>query len=87
MLISLPKTLTSTDVGYSTFFRSGQTVSKYFNVVLSTVLKLHSFFLVEPSTIINEWTDPRWKCFKGCLGALDGTYIDVKVLKVDKSSA
>ncbi|QHO19019.1 uncharacterized protein DS421_11g325340 [Arachis hypogaea] len=32
-----------------------------------------------------DCVDPRWKWFKGCLGALDGTYIDVTVPKSDKS--
>ncbi|KAL8484114.1 hypothetical protein ACS0TY_026708 [Phlomoides rotata] len=30
-------------------------------------------------------TDNRWKYFKGCLGALDGTYIPIKVLATDMS--
>ncbi|MFQ6670492.1 hypothetical protein Gotur_035391 [Gossypium turneri] len=29
-------------------------------------------------------TDPRWKWFKNCLGALDGTYIKIRVPIVDK---
>ncbi|KAL8501846.1 hypothetical protein ACS0TY_021093 [Phlomoides rotata] len=61
------------------FKRSGQTVSKYFHSVLQSVLKLHSLFLVEPEPIPQASTDPRWGKFKGCLGALDGTYIDVLV--------
>ncbi|KAL4344305.1 hypothetical protein AHAS_Ahas11G0165100 [Arachis hypogaea] len=33
----------------------------------------------------DDFIDPRWKWFKGCLGALDGTYIDVTVPEEDKS--
>nr|XP_025616707.1 uncharacterized protein LOC112709013 [Arachis hypogaea] len=29
--------------------------------------------------------DPRWKWFKGCLGALGGIYIDVTIPEEDKS--
>ncbi|MFQ6667459.1 hypothetical protein Gotur_033475 [Gossypium turneri] len=29
-------------------------------------------------------TDPRWKWFKNCLGALDGTHIKIRVPTVDK---
>ncbi|XLR28165.1 hypothetical protein S83_056065, partial [Arachis hypogaea] len=41
--------------------------------------------LVASDSVPEDCVDPRWKWFKGCLGALDGTYIDVTVLKSDKS--
>ncbi|KAL8479004.1 hypothetical protein ACS0TY_030774 [Phlomoides rotata] len=66
------------------FKRSGQTVSKHFYSVLNAVLRLHSIFLVEPDAVPDDSTDPRWGSFKGCLGALDGTYIDVHVPAADK---
>ncbi|KAL8555924.1 hypothetical protein ACS0TY_003659 [Phlomoides rotata] len=52
----------------------------------STLSYLEIEFLVlsRTSAITDECTDPRWKCFKGCLGALDGTYIDARVPEVDK---
>ncbi|MBA0870558.1 hypothetical protein Goshw_014103, partial [Gossypium schwendimanii] len=34
--------------------------------------------------IITNSTDPRWKWFKNCFGALDETHIKIKVLTVDK---
>ncbi|MFQ6643340.1 hypothetical protein Gotur_017485, partial [Gossypium turneri] len=34
--------------------------------------------------IIANSTDPRWKWFKNCLSALDGTHIKIRVPKVDK---
>ncbi|KAL8456423.1 hypothetical protein ACS0TY_034580 [Phlomoides rotata] len=66
------------------FKRSGQTVSKHFHAVLHCVLSLHSSFLVMPTVVTDEEADPRWEKFPGCLGALDGTYIDVHVPTIDK---
>ncbi|KAL8486027.1 hypothetical protein ACS0TY_028072 [Phlomoides rotata] len=64
--------------------RSGQTVLKHFHAVLRCVLRLHNVFLVTPQPIPDDSTDERWGKFKGCLGALDGTYVDVHVPTVDK---
>ncbi|XP_027169686.1 protein ALP1-like [Coffea eugenioides] len=60
-----------------TFFRSGETVSRQFNLCLLAVLKLHDLLLENPEPITDECTDDRWKYFKNCLGALDGTLIKV----------
>ncbi|KAL8552426.1 hypothetical protein ACS0TY_001207 [Phlomoides rotata] len=57
------------------FKRSGQTVSKHFHVVLHCVLRLHSMFLVRPTAVTDD---------EGCLGALDGTYVDVHAPTIDK---
>ncbi|XP_047976969.1 uncharacterized protein LOC125218265 isoform X2 [Salvia hispanica] len=65
-------------VGYN-FIRSSQTVSKYIHIVLRGILSLHSLFLVKPTPIDDACTDRRWKWFKGCIGALHGTYINVRV--------
>ncbi|KAL8542651.1 hypothetical protein ACS0TY_003509 [Phlomoides rotata] len=65
------------------FRRSGYTISKHFNSVLNTLLKLHTVLLVVPEPIPDECKDNRWRYFKGCLGALDGTYILVKVAHTD----
>ncbi|KAL8497843.1 hypothetical protein ACS0TY_021259 [Phlomoides rotata] len=67
------------------FKRSGHTVSKYFHHVLQSVLKLHQLFLVQPDPVPEDSPDPRWQDFKGCLGALDGTYIDARVPTVDQA--
>ncbi|XP_038978687.1 uncharacterized protein LOC103695460 [Phoenix dactylifera] len=40
--------------------------------------------LRKPEAVTENCTDERWKWFKNCLGALDGTYIKVNVEKVDK---
>ncbi|KAG8374538.1 hypothetical protein BUALT_Bualt10G0005600 [Buddleja alternifolia] len=63
---------------------SGHTVSIYFNAVIISLLKLHPIFLVTPKSVDDECNVARWKSFKGCLGALDGTYIDVQLPLLDK---
>ncbi|KAL8540932.1 hypothetical protein ACS0TY_002263 [Phlomoides rotata] len=67
------------------FKRSAQTVHKYFHNVLRVVLALHDTQLVTPTPVDEDCTHPRWKYFKGCLGALDGTLIDVTIPEADKS--
>ncbi|XP_057788636.1 uncharacterized protein LOC131005644 [Salvia miltiorrhiza] len=66
------------------FWRSGQTISHYIHVVLRAILRLHVILLVKPEPVPDDCTDSRWKWFKGCLGALDGTYINVTVSNMDK---
>ncbi|XP_042056110.1 uncharacterized protein LOC121800652 [Salvia splendens] len=61
------------------YLRSGQTVSRYIHEVLRGVIGLHEVFMAKPTPVDDDCDDPRWKWFKGCLGALDGTYIDVCV--------
>ncbi|KAJ0020097.1 hypothetical protein Pint_31745 [Pistacia integerrima] len=64
--------------------RSGETVSRNFHRVLQAVLRLHRILLQKPDPVLENSTDDRWKWFKNCLGALDGTYIRVHVDLVDK---
>ncbi|KAI5350707.1 PREDICTED: ALP1 [Prunus dulcis] len=52
-----------------------QVLSRYFNLVLNAVLRLHEILLKVPDPVPNNCTEERWKWFKNCLGALDGTYI------------
>ncbi|XP_042055891.1 uncharacterized protein LOC121800386 [Salvia splendens] len=66
------------------FWRSGQTISHYVHRVLNAILKMHTLFLVKPDPITDDCLDPRWKWFKGCLGALDGTYINMLVPNTDQ---
>ncbi|XP_057791972.1 uncharacterized protein LOC131008888 [Salvia miltiorrhiza] len=66
------------------FWRSGQTISRYVHLVLKAILRLHVILLVTPEPIPDVSVDHRWKWFKGCLGALDGTYINVMVPNADK---
>ncbi|KAL0463226.1 UNVERIFIED_CONTAM: hypothetical protein Slati_0210200 [Sesamum latifolium] len=67
------------------FIRSSRTVSKAFHNVLYGILRLNRTFLARPTSIFEDCLDPRWRWLKGCLGALDGTYIDVRVPEVDKA--
>ncbi|KAL8467612.1 hypothetical protein ACS0TY_031018 [Phlomoides rotata] len=46
------------------FLRSGQTISHYIHIVLKAVLKLHTIFLVTPTPVPADSTNPRWKWFK-----------------------
>ncbi|KAL0363891.1 UNVERIFIED_CONTAM: hypothetical protein Sangu_0486700 [Sesamum angustifolium] len=67
------------------FIRSGRTVSKHFHRVLNAVLRLHPLLLANPTPVPPNNNYPRWKWFEGCLGALDGTYIDVRVKAEDRA--
>ncbi|XLR67407.1 hypothetical protein S83_018079 [Arachis hypogaea] len=67
------------------FYRLGETISRYFNKVLSSVIHVQSLLFAKAVPVPDDCIDPRWKWFKGCLGALDGTYIDVTVPEKDKS--
>ncbi|KAG8367162.1 hypothetical protein BUALT_Bualt16G0043900 [Buddleja alternifolia] len=67
------------------FKRSGYTISTHFNNVLTALLKLHTLFLVKPVPIEADCRNERWKRFKGCLGALDGTYIPLRVAQKNKA--
>ncbi|KAH6778908.1 hypothetical protein C2S52_010145 [Perilla frutescens var. hirtella] len=66
------------------FLRSGETISRYFNKVLNAVLRIQDHLLKAPSPVRENSTDEKWKWFKNCIGALDGTYIKVKVSEIDK---
>ncbi|KAL8499382.1 hypothetical protein ACS0TY_022378 [Phlomoides rotata] len=48
---------------------------------------LQGMFLVPAESVDENTLDPRWAKFQGCLGALDGTYIDVHVLMDARSTA
>ncbi|XP_062103773.1 uncharacterized protein LOC133814884 [Humulus lupulus] len=63
------------------FARSGETVSRQFNAVLNAVLRLHELLLKKPEPILGSSTDERWKWFKNCLEALDGSAADSRVLR------
>ncbi|CAN1147398.1 Protein ALP1-like [Linum perenne] len=61
------------------FRRSGETISRVIHSVLFDVLKLHKILYRKTKPITENSTEPRWKYFKNCLGALDGTIITVRV--------
>ncbi|CAL1354871.1 unnamed protein product [Linum trigynum] len=64
-----------------TFRRSGETICKVIKTVLNSVLKLHSLLLRKPKPVLEDSDDPKWKHFKNCLGALDGTIVNVRATK------
>ncbi|KAK1441000.1 hypothetical protein QVD17_06836 [Tagetes erecta] len=66
------------------FHRSGETISKHFNNVLNFVIRLQNELFEKPEPISDASTDERWKWFKGCFGAIDGTHINVQVPEEDK---
>ncbi|PPD96280.1 hypothetical protein GOBAR_DD06684 [Gossypium barbadense] len=66
------------------FNRSGDTVSRSFHHVLNVAIRLQDVLFKKVESITVNSTDPRWKWFKNCLGALDGTHIKIKVPTVDK---
>ncbi|GFS31885.1 hypothetical protein Acr_00g0019730 [Actinidia rufa] len=59
------------------FVRSGETVSRHFNTVLLAVLRLYSQLWYRPQPVPTNDPDHRWRWFKNCLGALDGTFVTV----------
>ncbi|XP_057777660.1 uncharacterized protein LOC130996168 [Salvia miltiorrhiza] len=66
------------------FWRSGQTISHYVHAVLGAIIRLHDLVLAKLEAVPADSNDPRWRWFKGCLGALDGTYVSVMVGNEDK---
>ncbi|KAL8465833.1 hypothetical protein ACS0TY_035083 [Phlomoides rotata] len=67
------------------FKRSSHTVHQHFHNVLTAILNLHGILLASPTPVDDECTHPRWKHFKGCLGALDDTLIDVTIPEINKA--
>ncbi|KAA0052283.1 putative nuclease HARBI1 [Cucumis melo var. makuwa] len=68
------------------FMRSGETISRHFNMVLLAVIRLHEELLKKPQPVPNECIDQRWSyALQNCLGALDGTYIKVNVPASDRA--
>ncbi|KAK2663912.1 hypothetical protein Ddye_002486 [Dipteronia dyeriana] len=66
------------------FYRSGETISRYVHRVLRALLHLENVLFVKPTPVPNDFTDSRWRWFKGCLRALDETYIEVTIPESDK---
>ncbi|KAL0311985.1 UNVERIFIED_CONTAM: hypothetical protein Sradi_5597800 [Sesamum radiatum] len=66
------------------FIRSDRTISKHFHSVLRAMLRLQPLLLSRSSPIRDDSADPRWRWFKGCLGALDGTHVEVRVSDSEK---
>ncbi|KAL4021188.1 hypothetical protein IC575_019979 [Cucumis melo] len=46
------------------FMRSGETISRHFNMVLLVVIRLHDKLLKKPQPVNNDCTDQRWRWFE-----------------------
>ena len=46
------------------FARSGETVSRHFNIVLNAILRLYEVLLRRPEPVIENCTDDRWRWFQ-----------------------
>ncbi|KAL4021161.1 hypothetical protein IC575_019952 [Cucumis melo] len=46
------------------FIRSGETISRHFNMVLLAVIQLHQELLKKPQPVPNDCTDQRWRWFE-----------------------
>ncbi|KAG8383971.1 hypothetical protein BUALT_Bualt04G0069300 [Buddleja alternifolia] len=66
------------------FERSAETISRHFRKVINAIIRIQDELLKKPELVPDNSTDERWKWFKGCLGALDGTHIKVHVPVEDK---
>ncbi|KAG6499687.1 hypothetical protein ZIOFF_039478 [Zingiber officinale] len=66
------------------FKRSGETISRHFSLFLNVVIHLQNVLFENPEPITAGSIDWRWKWFKNCLGALDGTHIKVRVPTEDR---
>ncbi|KAL8547768.1 hypothetical protein ACS0TY_007197 [Phlomoides rotata] len=84
MFLSILAHHTKNRIVKSKYMRSGRTVSKYFHRVLNAIIKLHKLLLARPNPIDDDCNDNRWKFFKNCLGALDGSYVSVTVPRTDQ---
>ncbi|KAL6905692.1 hypothetical protein ACP4OV_003293 [Aristida adscensionis] len=63
----------------STYGWSLEPISRHFNEVLRGVLPLSHEFIKLPDPSAIQPDDYKWKWFEDCLGALDGTHIDMLV--------
>ncbi|KAF7820679.1 protein ALP1-like [Senna tora] len=66
------------------FGRSGETVSRYFHIILKAMIPLMPHLFIKSEPVADDSTDERWKWFKGCLGAIDGTHIRIRVPSEDQ---
>ncbi|KAL8482993.1 hypothetical protein ACS0TY_025885 [Phlomoides rotata] len=67
MFLSVLSHHTKNQIVKHSFKCSGYTVSKHFNSILNTLLKLHTILLVNPQHVPDDCNDNRWKYFKSNL--------------------
>ncbi|KAL3502327.1 hypothetical protein ACH5RR_036776 [Cinchona calisaya] len=51
---------------------------------LHTVIQLEKHYLIQPEIELEGYEDEKWEWFQNCLGALDGTCVNVHVLLKDQ---
>ncbi|XP_047309786.1 protein ALP1-like [Impatiens glandulifera] len=62
------------------YIRSLETISRRFHEVLRLVLSLSKDFIRLPNQVENVYeNDHKWRWFKDCLGALDGTHVEMTI--------
>ncbi|KAF7827239.1 protein ALP1-like [Senna tora] len=61
-----------------------ESIGRTFNRVVECMMRLQGQLLKKSEPIPEDSTNRRWKWFKNCLGALDGTHIKMKVPVKDK---
>ncbi|KAI8571370.1 hypothetical protein RHMOL_Rhmol01G0114500 [Rhododendron molle] len=69
------------------FWRSGETISEHFNVVLRVVLRLHNFLLQRPEPVPANHDDDRWNWFQSIITTLGtmSTNINVETARNDNT--
>ena len=88
-LFTVARTVSNRDV-QERFQHSGETVSRYFHVVLQAINQLVPKFIKLPNaneipTVITS-NSKFYNFFNNCIGALDGTHIEAKVPEADASA-
>ncbi|XP_047335772.1 uncharacterized protein LOC124939334 [Impatiens glandulifera] len=67
------------------YIRSLETISRRFHEVLRLVLSLSKDFIRLPNQVENvDENDHKWRRFKDCLGALDGTHVEMTIPHKDQ---
>ncbi|CAN1812773.1 hypothetical protein LINPERHAP1_LOCUS26630 [Linum perenne] len=67
------------------FHRSGETIYRAIHSVLLAVLNIHTLLMAHPVAVPDNSTDHTCKHFKGCVGAIDGTMVNVRTTKARQS--
>ncbi|CAN1240095.1 Protein ALP1-like [Linum grandiflorum] len=60
------------------FARSGKTICAVIHAVLQSILNMHETLYVKANPNTERHKHAPWKHFKNCLGALDGTHVNVR---------
>lgn len=61
------------------YIRSTETISRHFSMLLNGILRLADDYIKVPDSTTDVGTEDKWRWFKDCYGALDGTFVPVTV--------